>query len=84
MVKAKAADVEARVVEMAPLLLSTATVARLLEVSRATLLRMVSAKEFPPPIHVGVGGRRRHPRWRRRDVEAWVEQQGLDTQHPRR
>lgn len=49
------------------LVLKPVQVARLLQVSRRTLNRMVSSQEIIPPIYVG-----RSPRWRRDLLTAWI------------
>ncbi len=64
---------ERPVAAMKPLLLGTKDVCVLVALSRATLRRMVSAGEFPQPIHVGIGISRRSLRWRLVDVRAWVD-----------
>jgi len=56
-------------VDAPPPLLDQKAVARHLGVSIRTLQRMVSAGEFPPPIHVRPG----HRRWRMGDVDAWLD-----------
>lgn len=55
-------------------LLSPAALAEYLDVPIATVYRWRSRGDGPPGIRVG-----RHVRYRRRDVEAW-----LDSQAPRR
>ena len=51
-----------------PLLLDVHSVARLTALSKATVYRMVSAKQFPRPVE-DIGP----TRWKRADVEDWVE-----------
>jgi len=63
-------------VGMHPLLLSTSSVAQLLDISRSTLLRMIARGEFPEAqVAIGIGSQRRHPRWRYSDVVALVDEQ---------
>ena len=51
-------------------LMTFAEVFRLLHVSRSTAVRMRHDGEFPPSIQVG-----RRKRWRRNDVDRWLEGQ---------
>ena len=51
-------------------LMTFAEVFRLLRVSRSTANRMRREDEFPPSIQVG-----RRKRWRRLDVDRWLEGQ---------
>jgi len=51
----------------APLLWTARALARQLGVARATVYRLVAEGRIPPPVHVG-----RSSRWRRREIEAWV------------
>lgn len=51
-------------------LMTFAEVFRLLRVSRSTANRMRREDEFPPSIQVG-----RRKRWRRMDVDRWLEGQ---------
>ena len=52
----------------APALLDVRRVAVLLGCSERTVQRLVDAGEVPPPVQVG-----RLVRWRRTDVDEWVE-----------
>jgi len=62
----------ASVVQERPLLLSVRDVAALLGLGVRTVWRMVAQGTFPGPT-VSIGERIR--RWRRADVEAWVNKQ---------
>jgi len=51
-------------------LMTFAEVFRLLHVSRSTANRMRREDDFPPSVQVG-----RRKRWRRHDVDKWLEGQ---------
>ena len=57
-----------------PSLLTAGDVAGLLRVAPRTVQRMVAAGEFPRPIPITPG----RARWRRSDVDAWLEQRGTE------
>lgn len=50
-------------------LLTAQELADLLSLNQATIWRQVSAGGFPRPLYVAI----RRPRWRRSEVEAWLE-----------
>ena len=54
--------------DVSSLLLSATGVAQLVDVSPRTLRRIRKERGFPKPVK-GPG----HPRWRRRDIEKWIE-----------
>lgn len=58
----------AKSVDDSPALLSVDQVAGLLQVSRRTVWRLVSAGELIPPVRL-----RGNSRWRRVELEAWIE-----------
>ena len=55
----------------APLLMTAAEVAAALAVNPRTIFRWRSAGTIPPPIQIGGA-----TRWRRRDIEQFLEAQG--------
>lgn len=59
-----------------PLLLPVERVAELLGISKRTVWRKLSAGEIVEPLRIG-----KSVRWRRQDVESWVEQ-GCPPQMP--
>lgn len=56
-----------------PMLLSAAEVARQLSISQRQVWRLVSSGELPAPVRVG----ERSSRFRRADIEAYVDSLGL-------
>ena len=62
------------------LLLDERAVAALVSLSPRTIQTLVSAGEFPEPVRLGLG-KRRMKRWRRADVEAWVDGLGDGAGH---
>jgi predicted DNA-binding transcriptional regulator AlpA len=55
-------------------LLTKGVVAALVAVTTRTIDRWTSTGQFPAPLRLGNGPKPR-VRWRRADVEAWLEQQ---------
>ena len=60
----------------APLLIAAGEVARLLNVSKRTLWRLLSAGKVPAPVRLGSA-----VRWRRDELEQWILQ-GCPSGHP--
>ena len=66
---------EERIAELAvppPALLTREDVASLLGIAPRTVQRMVASGDFPRPIPITSG----RARWRRSDIDAWLEQRG--------
>ena len=55
------------------MLLKSEEVSELVKLSRPTIYKMMSAGRFPRPVKIGS----RAVRWRRADVEAWIEERPL-------
>ena len=55
-----------------PSLLTAGDVAGLLRIAPRTVQRMVATGDFPAPIPITPG----RARWRRADIDAWLEQRG--------
>jgi len=54
-----------------PALLTSDELAELLNVSLRTLHRLKSMGKLPVPVRIG--SRRARPRWRRDEIECWIE-----------
>ena len=55
------------------MLLKVAEVSDLVKLARPTIYRMMAAGKFPRPVKLGA----RAVRWRRADVETWIEERPL-------
>lgn len=53
-------------------LLTIAQVSAMVQFAKRTIQRMVSAEQFPRPIHFGQSGSK-PARWLRSEIEAWVQ-----------
>ncbi|MCZ2342747.1 MAG: helix-turn-helix domain-containing protein [Bacteroidales bacterium] len=59
--------------EVEPLLIGVETVAKMTGYSRRTVEKWLAMDALPPPVKLPGPGKRRSLRWRKSDIEEWID-----------